>query len=88
MKKAQYPDILDASAAVLVRAEPGEALTPELVTRALANNSIMAMAETPYDVIRADLDRVHFIDETGKLTPVADRYGEFLRRWLATRVKP
>ena len=81
--KTRYPAILDATAAVLIRAEPSEKFTPELVTRALSASASFPLYPSSFETIRADLDRAHFLDDEGHLNPLANRYGEFLRRWLA-----
>ncbi len=79
----RYPAILDASAAVLIRAEPNEKVTPELVARALCFSATFPLMASSFEMIRADLDKANLLDDDGCLTPVANRYGEFLRRWLA-----
>ena len=87
MSRARYPDITEESAAVLIRAEPGEKVSPELVTRALSASSQYKLEPESFARIRADFDRVHFIDDEGHLSPLADKYGHFLRQWLARQVR-
>ena len=73
MTSAFYPDLAVSSLRVLMLAEPGQQITPALVERATGAASNCA------EVI-ADLDRVHMIDDSHELTPLADRYAAMCRR--------
>ncbi len=85
MSNTRYPAILDLSLAVLIRAEPGEAVTPELVTRALSATTHPTTPET-FEIVRADLDKANLLDDDGHLTMLADRFGSMWRRFLARKV--
>jgi hypothetical protein len=87
MSKVRYPELLDITLNVLIRADHGEKITPELVDRALSATSRFAPGPESFEIVRANLDRVHFIDDHGELTPVADRYADMWRRHLAKQAK-
>jgi hypothetical protein len=56
MTVSRYPGITDQSLAVLIRADPGEPLTPQLVARALSATSIFVGGTDSFEAVRADLD--------------------------------
>ncbi len=85
MTAARYPAILDISLNVLIRAEPGEKVTPELVARALSATSNFPVTPESFETVRADLDQAHLIDDEGFLSPLADRYADMWRRFLAQK---
>src|SRR5208282_1375968 len=73
-KTTRYPYILDITLAVLIRSEPGEAVTRALVDRALAATSNFPPGAESFGIVLGDLDRAHLIGDDGCLTPLADRY--------------
>lgn len=83
MKQDRYPSILAITLNVLIRAEHGEKITPELVDRALSATSQFAPGPQSFEIVRANLDRMHFIDDQGELTALADKYADMWRRHLA-----
>ena len=85
MTRTRYPDILDISLAVLIRSDPSEILTPELVTRALSATSNFPATPESFAIVRADLDKAHLIDDEGRLSTLADKYADMWRRLLAQK---
>ena len=77
----RYPNLTTASVRVILTAAPGAEITPHLVTAATRGQGDFA------EVI-ADLDRVHMIDETRTLTPLAIRYAAMCRREHGRRKPP
>lgn len=79
MTTATYPDLHPAALAVLIAAQPGEALTPELVTRAIGR------ADLPADTVRAIMahlaERQMVHDDI--LTPLAAAIGRMARKMAA-----
>jgi hypothetical protein len=84
-RRDRFPAILGISLNILIRAEPGERLTPEPVTRALSATAFPAMPEI-FATIRADLDKAHMLNTDGRLTPIAEKYAMFWRQSLARQV--
>lgn len=85
MTRTRYPFILDISLPVLIRSEPGEQVTPELVTRALSATSNFPATPESFEIVKADLDKAHLIDDEGRLSTLADKYADMWRRFLAQR---
>ena len=83
MSKVRYPEILAITLNVLIRAEHGEKITPEFVDRALSATSQFAPGPQSFEIVRANLDKTHFIDDQGELTQLADKYADMWRRHLA-----
>jgi hypothetical protein len=88
MIRTRYPFIQDISLAVLIRSEPSEVLTPELVSRALSATSNFAPGPESFETVRADLDKAHLLDEEGRLSVLANRYADMWRRFLAKSAAP
>lgn len=86
MSKVRYPELLDITLNVLVRADHGAEITPELVDRALSATSLFPPGPQSFETVRANLTRAHFIDEEGRLTLLADKYADMWRRHLAKAV--
>ncbi len=75
MTTERYPNLSLASLRVILAAEPGAAVTPELVARATGCAGDFAA------VVR-DLNRAHMLDDSGELTPLADSYARICRLQL------
>jgi hypothetical protein len=86
-QRTRYPAILDISLAVLIRAEEGAQITPELVARALAATLNHPATPESFEIVRADLDQAHLLDDEGRLTTLADRFAGFWRKFLAQRAR-
>jgi hypothetical protein len=67
-----YPNLSLASLRVILAAEPGAAVTPELVAGATGSAGDFA-------AVVEDLNRAHMLDESGELTPLADSYARIWR---------
>ena len=85
MTRTRYPAISDISLAVLIRADAGEKLTPELVTRALSVSTQFLPTPESFETVRADLDNAHLLDDDGHLTPLADNFARMWLKFLAQR---
>ena len=86
MSKVRYPELLDITLNVLVRADHGAEITPELVDRALSATSIFSPGPQSFETVRANLTRAHMLDEDNRLNDLADKYGDMWRRHLAKQV--
>jgi hypothetical protein len=73
MTTFHYPGLAPASLRVILTAEPGAQVTPELVASVTGDAADFA-------AVMADLNRVHMVDENDELTPLADRYAGMCRR--------
>jgi hypothetical protein len=71
--RTHFPDLAIASLRVILTAEPGGFVTPELVAKVTGCSDDFAY-------VIADLGRVHMVDEYHQLTPLADRYVLMCRR--------
>ena len=87
MTRTRYPFIQDITLAVLIRSEPDEALTPELVNRALSATSNFAPGPESFETVRADLDQANLLDDKGRLTTLANRYADMWRQFLAKNAR-
>lgn len=72
MTRHLYPDLDPVALLVLIEAEPGASLTPELVARATGLSDA-------FDAIHDHLDAAHMVDE-GILTPLAAAIGRLARQ--------
>jgi len=87
MSKVRYPELLDITLNVLVRADHGERVTPEMVHRTLSATASFPPGPESFETVRANLDKAHFIDEDGHLTALADKYADMWRRHLANEAR-
>lgn len=85
MSKVRYPELLDITLNVLVRADHGAEITPELIDRALSATSTFPGGPESFETVRANLTRANFLDDEGRLNTLADRYGDMWRRHLAKK---
>ena len=75
MTTSHYPGLAPDSLRVILTAEPGAKVTPELVAKATGDASRHA-------AVMADLNRVHMVDDSDELTPLANNYVRIFRRTL------
>jgi hypothetical protein len=89
MSSTRYPAINDFSLAVILHAQPGAAITPTVVDKALANRKSFTLTADTYETVIADLAQHQMIEgDDHELTGLADNYARMWRVFLAKQAGP